>query len=256
MCVFRDPHGITYSYAACDLSPRTLSIEEALLLQFLSNNQKFLIPFLAEAFDERFFQELIGFNAFAAAFDEGAAADIPFMKVDTYKIANLAQANRIEVARYGLAPWGASLAIGLFNEADAAAVLVARSKDAVLAVDNGCNQVAVAVVVHHTLLLDNCASLGTHLIFYNLKCLFEFFNLVHEHWCTGITLNTAYSLAVREVTEEILLKKVERNYCISNLYHIILFFAKSYLPNSRPQRSSLFHAKRDSSFHNRGPVHI
>jgi hypothetical protein len=31
MCAYRDPHGATYTYAACDLSLRTLSIEEALL---------------------------------------------------------------------------------------------------------------------------------------------------------------------------------------------------------------------------------
>ena len=83
------------------------------------------------------------------------------------------------------------------------------NKDTIFTVHNGCHQVAIAVVIHDALLLDNGACLGGHLFAHDLVGLFEFLDLVNEHRRTGIALDTAYSLAVREVTEEILLKKVE-----------------------------------------------
>ena len=52
-----------------------------MLLQFIGNNKKFSVPLLAEALYEGFFEELIGADAFAAAFDESAAAHIPLVEV-------------------------------------------------------------------------------------------------------------------------------------------------------------------------------
>ena len=49
--------------------------------------------------------------------------------------------------------------------------------------------------------------------------LFKLLDLLEQNRCTGITLYTTRTLAVCEVAAEVLLKKVERNYCISNLYH-------------------------------------
>ena len=55
-----------------------------MLLQFIGNNKKFSVPLLAEALYEGFFEELIGADAFAAAFDESAAAHVPLVKVHCY----------------------------------------------------------------------------------------------------------------------------------------------------------------------------
>ena len=115
---------------------RLLLLKQILFLKFFGNNQQLCIPLLAEAFNEWFLQEFVCFHTLAATFDEGTAAYIPLMQIHTHHIANFAQAHGIEVARDGLAPGSAAFAIGLLNETDATAILIARCKDTVLAVND------------------------------------------------------------------------------------------------------------------------
>ena len=195
----------------------------ALFFKFFGNYEQFFIPLLAKAFDKRFFEKLVCAQTLATAFYKSTAAHIPFVKIDRSEVAHLAQAHRVKVARNWFAPPNAPLSVGPFDEADAAAIFVVRSKNTVFAIYDRCHKVAIAVVIHHALLVGNGACFGRHLAGNNLQCLLEFFNLLYEDRRTGITLNAAYTLAMRGVATKIFLKKVERNNCITYLYHTCSF---------------------------------
>ena len=193
-------HSVDYSF--CQL-------KKPLLLHLFSNNKHLLVPLFAKALNKRVFKKFVCPDTLAAAFNECTAAHIPLMQVHSNIIAHLAQTHGIEITRNGFAPLHSPLAIGFVYEADTVAVFIARCKDAILAVHNGCDQVAVTVVINYALFLDNGTRLGGHLFCDYLICFFKFLHLFHEYRSAGITLDTTCTLAVCEVAAEIFLKKVE-----------------------------------------------
>ena len=115
---------------------------------------------MAEASDERLFQELIGAEAEAPAFHFGGLADFPAVVVDGGEVADLSQAHGVEVARLGLEERGAAFAAGFLESADARAVGAVAREGAVGAVDDGGDQVAFLVNVCDIALAEGLAGGG------------------------------------------------------------------------------------------------
>ena len=70
--------------------------------ELLCYDAEFIIPFLAEAADERFAQELVEADAAFCAEADGVLTDVPAMIVEACQGAKLLLTDRVEVAADGL----------------------------------------------------------------------------------------------------------------------------------------------------------
>ena len=61
---------------------------------------EFVVPFLAETANQRSFKVSIEWKAFSPTLFDSAAADVPFVIVDSLKLTKILNTNRIEMTRY------------------------------------------------------------------------------------------------------------------------------------------------------------
>ena len=100
---------------------RALSEAVGILAQVqLAVSREFVVPFLAEPFGQRPFEELVEAYPFLPAEFPGRFADFPAVVVDGGEGREFLQAQRVEGAGRGLAEAavGAPLAVGFFNGAE------------------------------------------------------------------------------------------------------------------------------------------
>ena len=114
-----------------------------------------LPPFLAESAYEWFFEELVYRHLKFLAQFEGWSAHIPFVHVDRNHVAYLREADRIEGARDGFAPFRAPFSMGPLGGAEAATCRIVAREYAVLAAHNAGDEVALFVRIGHALRIDD-----------------------------------------------------------------------------------------------------
>ena len=121
---------------------------------FFGGLGEFVVPGLAEAADERFFEELVGAQAEFAAEDFGATADFPPVEVDGGEVGVLLEADGVEVAGDGLVEVDTALAVGAFDGAVAHAARFEAGEHTVATIDDGGDEVALLVDICHAVFAD------------------------------------------------------------------------------------------------------
>jgi len=170
------------------------------------------IPFGSEHLGEGLLEETIDGGGEAIAFLYGVAADGPAVVVET--VEGLAvdieflYSDGVEGAGDGLADAVLAQAHGALNGAEAVAVVVVGSEDAVLAVDDGGDEVALLIDVGYALLVDDLAGLGREVALNERKDVFDGDHLVHGYRGTGVALHTADAAACLIVAAEHLIEDV------------------------------------------------
>ena len=157
--------------------------------ELLRSEAKFVIPFLPEASDERFSQELIEADAAFHADADGFLADVPAMIVETRQRPQLLFADRVEVATDGLLSQQASFR---------------ASESAVAAANYACHEFAFRVGIGNALPVNDslrtCGKLWPQAI---ELCLYVCY-LVQRDRRSGITFFAAASVAAVYVAAELL----------------------------------------------------
>lgn len=82
-------------------------------------------------------------------------------------------------------------------------MVVVAGEHTVLAVDNACHQLAVAVGVGHSLMVDDALCLGGQVGPYGVETLLQLTDLIEGDGCAGISFDAACAMAGIEVTTEI-----------------------------------------------------
>ena len=105
---------------------------------------------------------------------------------------------------------GASLTVGLFQSAEAKAVLIAR-KHAVLTPDDAGHEVALLVGVGHPLTVDDrlrlCRQVFPHLV----HAAFNFADFIEGYGCSGVAFHAAGTVTDIEVATELFGQQVGGN---------------------------------------------
>ena len=179
-----------------------------LLLHGLFARFQFLVPCLSELPDERFFQKLIDGGPFQASHDGCCLADIPAVVIDSLVRTVFSDPDRIKMARQRFVKLAFPFTIGFFDGAIATAIFIMAGKDAVFVVDDGSDQVAVAVGIDDALFADNSLGLGGKVVPNNGKDFLQFGDFAFFHGCAGITFDAAGSVTGFQVAEKLFGKDV------------------------------------------------
>ena len=151
-----------------------------MLLQFLHRRLQLSIPIGSKLADERFLQELIDRQVLFLPQQHGRLADVPAVVIDALELAEV------------LHPYvGLTIAASLLDGTIAATLVIIAGEHTVLAIDDGCHQVAFPVHVGHALLVDNSPRLGRQFIPNERQDFFNLFYLFQFQGSTGITLDAA-----------------------------------------------------------------
>ena len=184
---------------------------------------EFSIPFSAEAAYKGILQEFIDAEPQLAALLAGLFADLPTVIVKGYSaVGETLLADGVKIAADGFGPRGAAFTEGFFGGAEAEGAGAARGEgalgreddvavgvevavageDAVLAVDDGGDEVAFGVDGAYAFAVDDLAGLGAEVVPNFAEYGFEVVNLVHGDGGAGFAFDAALAAASYEVAAE------------------------------------------------------
>jgi hypothetical protein len=194
---------------------------QSLGLHFADGGLQFLVPRLAEPFDERPTQETVEGKFQLRAETHCVATDIPPMIGKTRVGSEPLLANGIERAADGFLPAGTPLTEETFEGTQTAAsmLLVPGHKDTVTATHDTRHEVALAVHIAHALAVDDALCLCRQPGPYVIKALLYPAYLVQGDGCSGIAFHTATPVAGREVAAEALGQNVGVHHDIAHHEH-------------------------------------
>lgn len=123
---------------------------------------QFVVPFFAKATNERVFQELVDAKIKLAPFFYRRTTNVPTVILKSAgTILKAFFANGVESARDGFAPSCASFTISLVGGTKATTIIAIAGKHTVFTINNTCYQIAFAIGVCHTLMVDCGLCTGT-----------------------------------------------------------------------------------------------
>lgn len=195
---------------------------------------KFQIPIFTETTDEGIFKKFIDVETEFLTTFASCLAHLPTVVVEGHRtIGESLLTNRIEVAADGFGPRGAAFAEGLFggtkaerasprtlfseDDVSVGIEVAVAGKNAILAVDDGCDKVAFRVDGAYAFAVDDATGLGTEIVPYLGKDAFEVVYLLHRDGGTGLAFDAALTAAGLKVAAEIFGKNVGRNENVANL---------------------------------------
>ena len=206
--------------------------------QLLGHETQLIIPFFAEAADERLFQKLIDADVLLLSFAHSCLADIPTVIVDAYEsIAESLFADGVELAGDRLAPPNLALAVGAVKGTQTAmrysglpvlkVKIAIAGKHTVFATHDAGHQIAVVVGIGDTLLVDDALCRRAEVTPHHVECVFHLADLIEGYRCARVAFYTALSFAGVQITTKFLRENIRGNEHVSHFYdmqfHVFFF---------------------------------
>ena len=180
---------------------------------------QFFIPCSTEGSCQRFFQKTIHRQFQFSAFCHCCLAHRPAVIVECRKsIAQLLGTYGIKCTTDGFTEADVAMAVGLFQCAVAAAILMA-GKHAVLAIADRGNQIALFIGVCHALPVYHLLRTGMQVAPHHIQCLFYLCHFLKGYGCSRIAFHTANAMTGIQVAAKILCNNVGRQQHVAHLYN-------------------------------------
>lgn len=181
---------------------------------------EFLVPFGAVCTNEGFFEELVGGQLEFGALLAGALADIPVMIVQGRILAQLLDADGIEITGDRFAEGDLTVEVGLFDGTEAHAILVVGERAGLVAGHQRGGELAFAIKNKGVaVIFDNGNTFFGHIFLENRVILIQISYFVGSHRGARVAVNTALSFALIEIAAEALFNEFVRNENIPNYQH-------------------------------------
>ena len=186
-------------------------LDQAFSLQEIGEGFEFGIPCFAESADEGLAQETIDGQSEFATFGHGRRTDGPTVVVECYgAVGERLLANGVKRATDGLGPVDAPLAKRTIGGAETKTVVVIARKTAFSSADDAGNEVAVAVAIGYSLLVEHFAGAGTELHAHGRQHTLQFATLLGRDRGTGFAFDAAGSATGGEIATKMFGENIGR----------------------------------------------
>jgi hypothetical protein len=179
---------------------------------------KFVIPLLTETTYQGGAKILVERNTLILTLSQSTATDIPLVIIDSFELAVILDAERIQVARYRFLEVNSAINPSLLDGTKSKTILL-DGISTFAVVNQGCTRLFIDIDRRDTLTINNSYTLSSHIRLHSRINTFKDRYFLFVERSSAIAFNTTSPFATSKVARETHIDNIVRNYTVVNDNH-------------------------------------